>query len=155
MVRRRDPATLDLFAWEQPRVVAALPEEATGRGPLDLRIAKVISYALDRARESDLKREDVAAEMTEFLRRKVSVDTLNKWAAPSSEMHRIPLDAFIALIKITGEIGLIGFIAELFEQVVVPAKYAAIIELHQIGEHKAKVAAREAELLAQVRGLRS
>lgn len=155
MSRRRDPSTLDLFAWEPASVVAALPEEATGRGPLDLRIAKALSYALDRARDAGLKREDVAAELTEFLRRKVSLDMLNKWAAPGSEAHRIPLDAFIGLIKVTSEIGLLGFVAEMFEQAVVPAKYAAVIELHQLEQAESEMAARKAKVMAQVRGLRS
>ncbi|QDY99092.1 hypothetical protein FQ775_01170 [Nitratireductor mangrovi] len=133
MKRRRDPHTSDLFAtdWEPPQVAVGYAPDVAGRGRLDSRIARLVSRALRDARDEDGKaRADIARCMSAYLDRPVSEAMLNKWAAEASEEHRIPLDAFVALIEATEAKDLLGFVPELFGFAVVPERYASLIEAH-------------------------
>jgi hypothetical protein len=154
MSRRRDPLTQDLFSWEPPKVTVGLAAEATGRGALDNQIARLVSRALRDAKDGGLSRADVAQRMSDTLERPISEASLHKWASEASEEHRIPLDAFLSLIEVTGCHGLLGFVAERFGFVVVDARYADLIELHLIEEHERDVAARKASLEAKWRARR-
>lgn len=153
MTRRRDNLTGDLLTWEPPKVEVGYGEEVSGRGSLDNRIARVVSEALRDAKASaSLQRADVARRMSDFLGRTVSEDMLNKWASEASQ-HRIPLDAFVALIEVTGSVGPLNFVPKYFGYAVVPEKYRDIIELHLIEEHEREVDQRKAALVAKLRGL--
>ncbi|MFH1796307.1 MAG: hypothetical protein ABIF45_17595 [Pseudomonadota bacterium] len=155
MKRQRDPLTGDLFSWEAPKVAVGYSDDVAGRGALDSQISRLISRALRDARdEGKGSRADIAKAMSAELRRPVSEAILNKWSAEASGEHRIPLDAFIALIKATEADGLLGFIPSLFGFAVVPEHYADIIELHLIDEHERDIVARRAALQARVRAKR-
>lgn len=152
MVRDRgDRATSDLFSWEPPPVVVGYSEEVSGRGELQNRIARLISRALRDARDDGKSRSQVAQELGQELGRNVSEDMLDKWASEASEAHRIPLDAFIALIRVTGANQLLGFVPEMFGFVVVEKKYEAIIELQLLEEHEREIAAYKARVSARLR----
>jgi len=154
MSRRRDPFTQDLFTWQPPKVAVSLGEDSAGRGALDNQIARVVSRALREAKEDGTSRAEIARRISDLLGRSVSETTLDKWASEASEEHRIPLDAFLSLVEATGCHGLLGFIAERFGFVVVPGRYADLIELHLIDEHEREVAARRAALEARWRARR-
>ena len=155
MKRRRDPLTGDLFTWEPPQVAVGYSEDVVGRGALDNQIARLIGRALrDTRDEGKGSRADVARTISAELNRPVSEAMLNKWSAEASGEHRIPLDAFIALIKATDANALLGFIPSLFGFVVVPERYADIIELHLIDEHEHDIVARKVALQARVRAKR-
>ncbi|WP_417766752.1 hypothetical protein [Stappia sp.] len=154
MTRRRDPLTPDLFSWEPPKVTVSLGDEAPGRGALDNQIARMVSRALREAREDGSSRAEIARQISATVGRTVSESTLDKWASEASEEHRIPLDAFIALVEATGCNGVLGNIVERFGFVVVPARYADLIELHLIEEHAQEVAARRAAVEAKWRSRR-
>lgn len=128
--------------------------EVTGRGPLDNRIARLIGQALRDARDEDLTRRDVCARMAEYLRRPVSEAMLNKWSSEGSEDHRIPLDAFLALIRATGARELIGFVAGEFGLTVIEGEYAELIEAQLLDEHMAEMEARRQALAAKRRARR-
>ncbi|SDU09136.1 hypothetical protein [Stappia sp. ES.058] len=151
MSRRRDTQTQDLFSWTPPQVTVGLGEEQSSRGALDSQIARMVSRGLREAREGGASRAEIARQISETLGRAVSETTLDKWASEASEEHRIPLDAFIALVDATGCQGLLGAIVERFGLVVVDARYADLIELHLIEEHERDVAARKASLEARWR----
>lgn len=111
MSRRRDPLTKDLFSWEPPKVAVGYSADVIGRGKLDNKIARLISHALRDVRdEQGLSRETVAQKISEFLGREVTSATLYKWTSESSDNHRIPLDAFVALVHATGAKDLLGFV---------------------------------------------
>lgn len=150
---RRDTRTMDLLAWEPPQVAAGYGVEVAGRGPLENRIARMIAQALrDAQDERGLGRETVAGLMTLELHRSITKDMLDKWTSEASTSHRIPLDAFCALVKVLEADELLGFIPDLLGYVAVPKKYADIIEMHLIEEKARDLEARRQALTARLRG---
>lgn len=150
MVRHRDPLTKDLFDWEPPKVSVGYSAEVMGRGPLDNRIARIIGQALRDARDDGLSRAEVARQMSTYLRRPVSEAMLNKWSSEGSEDHRIPLDAFIALVHATDARELLGFVPGEFGMTVIESEYAGMIKLHLIREKKREIEAMELALEREV-----
>lgn len=139
---KRDPLTLDLFRdWQPPQVAVTLPGDAPRGGTLGGRIARALSQAMAN---SSLSREEIASAMTEYLGELVTKNMLDAYASQAREEHRISLERFIALVEVTGATGLLGFVAEAFGMVVVPAKYADLIELHFIDEQLQTLEARRA-----------
>ncbi|WP_288082626.1 hypothetical protein [Shinella sp.] len=150
MSRRRDPLTKDLFSWEPPKVAIGYSADVIGRGRLDAKIARLIAHALRDAREEhDLSREDVAQQISDYLGRRVSADMLYKWTSESSEDHRIPLDAFIALVHATGAKGLLGFVPGEFGLTVIENEYAELIEERLLEDHIEEMQARRQVLVAR------
>lgn len=150
MARRRDPLTKDLFTWEPPKVAVGYSADVIGRGRLDAKIARLISHALRDARdEQGMSRETVAQKISDFLGRKVSADMLYKWTSESSEDHRIPLDAFIALVHATGARDLLGFVPGEFGLTVIEDEYAELIEERLLIDHREEVDARIQMLAAR------
>lgn len=154
MARPRDTLTGDLFSWTPPSVAVGYSAEVTGRGALDNRIARLIGHALRDAREDGMSRSDVARRMTDWLGRAVSEAMLNKWSSEGSEEHRIPLDAFIALVQATGNKNLLGFAPGEFGLTVIETEYAELIEAHLLDEHIEELQARRQVLSARRRARR-
>jgi len=153
---RRDKLTIDLFdEYEPEAVTVGFDAEVTGRGALDNQIARIVSRALSQAQDKGVNRDAIAERMTEFLQRKISKDSLDKWASEGATGHRIPFDAYVALVSTTGCIDLLGFAPNRFGFAVVPEKYASVIELHLLEEKEQKLAARKNSLMAGLRGMRS
>lgn len=149
MSRRRDPLTKDLFSWEPPKVAVGYSADVIGRGKLDNKIARLISHALRDAREDQgLGRDTIAKKMTDYLGREVSSATLYKWTSESSDNHRIPLDAFVALVHATGAKDLLGFVPGEFGLTVIEDEYADIIEERLLEDHRDEVEARIRALAA-------
>lgn len=146
---------LNPFAWEPPQVAVGYSDDVTGKGPLQNRIARLVSRALRDARDDrNISRAEVAHRMTEELGRPVSEGMLDKWASEAGEAHRIPFDAFIALVSVTGAMDLLGFLPNLMGFVVVPQKYKAFIDLQLLEDHERDVAAYKAQIQANLRGQR-
>ncbi|MEO0496299.1 MAG: hypothetical protein AAF141_02865 [Pseudomonadota bacterium] len=153
--RARDTHTGDLFAWKPEPVSVGYDEEAVGRSTTSNKIARLLSRALREAKdESGFSREDIATLISEHIGRAVSKDMLDKFSSEASEDHRVPLDVFIALIEVTENHRLIGFIPSLFGFVAVDQKYEAIIQLSLLEEHEKELAAHKAALTAKMRGRR-
>ena len=152
MARHRDPLTKDLFAWEPPQVAVGYGAEVMGRGALDNKIARLVSRALTDAREvRGIQRGTVAKSMSDYLGRPVSPDMLNKWSSEAAEGHRLPLDAFIALIEATKSIELTGFVPGEFGLTVIEDEYAELIEDQLLAEHQEEIRARREVLRAKRR----
>ncbi|MFG1409478.1 hypothetical protein V5G24_00060 [Xanthobacter sp. VTT E-85241] len=148
---RPDRSTLDLFHdWEPPQVTVA-PREEDMRGPLDLVIARLIKRALADCKQS---REVIAQKMSDYLGRPISKDMLDAWASPAKS-NRMPLDAFAALVDATGDMSLLGWLPAEHGFVVVPARYADLIELHLLEERETEIARRKAMVAARYKGGRS
>ncbi|WP_246750302.1 hypothetical protein [Martelella lutilitoris] len=154
MARRRDPLTKDLFSWEPPKVAVGYSADVIGRGRLDGKIARLVGQAFRDAREDGMSREDIAAEMSRFLGRDISATTLYKWTSESSEGHRIPLDAFIALVHATGAKDLLGFVPGEFGLAVIESQYADLIEERLLEDHIEEMQARRQVLAAKRKGRR-
>jgi len=151
MARYRDPLTKDLFSWQPPQIGVGYGAEVTGRGALDNRIARMIGHALRDAREDGLSRAEVARRMTAYLGRSISEAMLNKWSSEGSEDHRIPLDAFIALVHATGAMALLGFAPGEFGLTVIETEYADLIEARLLDDHIEEMLARRQMLATRRR----
>lgn len=150
----RDPHVRDLSSWEAERVTIGYGDDVTGRGSLGNQVTRLVGRALRDAKDAGLGRAELAKRMSDRLGRPVNVTSLDKWASEAAEDHRIPLDAFAALVEATGQHALLGFLPDLFGYAVVDARYVDLIELQQLQEHEAEVTARKNALLARVRGRR-
>ncbi len=133
--RYRDPLTKDLFEWQRPQVAVGYSDDVTGRGRLDNKIARLIGQALRDARDDGKSRAQVARSMSEFLGRTISEAMLNKWSSEGSEDHRIPLDAFMALVHATEVRALLGFVPGEFGLTVIENEYAEMITDQLLDEH--------------------
>lgn len=151
MPKHRDPYTADLFEWQPPQVAVNMPAEAVRGGTLRTQIARAVSQALKECGQS---REDVARAMSAYLEQDVSKNMLDAYASPSRDEHHISLERFLALIEATGGYGLLGFIADHFNHVVVPAKYSDLIELHMVEEQLERQTLRKNALLARWKATR-
>lgn len=148
--KARDRATSDLFDWRPPQVAAGFEELAPG-GRIAARISRAVALAL---KECGKSRAEIARAMSDELGASVSEAMLDAYASQAKEGHRITLERFIALAQATGCVDLIGFVAGFFGQVVVPERYAALIELHLIEEHERDVARRKQAVEARWRAAR-
>ncbi|WP_323790099.1 hypothetical protein [Thalassovita sp.] len=154
MSRYRDPLTKDLFSWEPPKVAVGYSNDVIGRGRLDNKIARIIGQALRDARDEGLRRSDVASGISAFLNRPISEAMLNKWSSEGSEDHRVPLDAFIGLVQVTGAKDLLGFVPGEFGLTVIEDEYAGLIEERLLDDHIEEMLARKKVLLAHKRAKR-
>lgn len=149
MTKRRDPLTKDLFEYQPPKVAVRYDDGVTGRGSLDNKIARLISRALRDARDDGNTRADIAASMSRYLNRSISTAMLDKWASEASDEHRIPLDAFIALVDATGAKELLGFVPGMFNLTVIENEYADLIEDRLLEDHIEELVARRQVLSAK------
>ena len=131
MSKRRDPNTMDLFRdYETPDTMIARCDPEILRGgtgaTLDVKISRAVAVAMDRSEKS---REQIAEEMTAYLDgRRVSKDMLDAYASPGREDHRITLERFMALAKVTNPYPLLAFVCEAYGFVAVPQKYSKIVD---------------------------
>ncbi|WP_026379395.1 hypothetical protein [Afifella pfennigii] len=153
MPRPRDPLTLDLFDWEPPAMTVGYGEDVTGRGPLDLRISRLLAKALQDMRDEGIDRGEIARRMSERLGRSVSKEMLYKWSSPGSSEHRITLDAFAALIAVTERWELLGVLPGLFGYAVVSDDCREIIRLHQMKERRQTIAQHSSAIDAEIAAL--
>ena len=147
--RYRDPLTKDLFDWQPPKVAVGYGAEVMGRGRLDNRIARPIAQALRDARDDGKSRAEVARSMSDYLGRTISDAMLNKWSSEGSEDHRIPLDAFVALVEASGAKELLGFVPGVFGLTVIESEYAELIEERLLDDHIEEMQARKQVLAAR------
>ncbi|MBB4953992.1 hypothetical protein H4S14_002054 [Agrobacterium vitis] len=151
MSKRRDPNTMDLFRdYQPPEVVARFAPEVSKGGTLDVKIARVLSEAMTRCGKS---REQIAADMSEYLSQNVTENMLDCYASPARRDHKITLERFIALIDATDCFELLNFICEFSGFVAVPARYAEVIRLWQTEEKLADLERQRAALRGKVGGL--
>lgn len=152
---RRDTHTADLLSWEPPEVAVGYGLDVIGRGGLDNQIPRLLSRALDDVKdEKGLSRAVIAGLMTLELHRNISKDMLDKWTSEASISNRIPLDAFIALVKVTEAADLLGFIPGILGFAVVPQKYAEIVQLYLLEEKEREINAAKTAVQARLRGIR-
>lgn len=145
---QRDHLTLDLLDWQPPKVAVGFEPSELAGNRLGSKISRAVALAL---KECGKSRIEVAARMSEELGYAVSVDMLDAYASEAKESHRITLERFVALVTATGCLNLLGFVAGLFDHVVVPDRYGAIIELHLLEEHEKKLARHKDALSAKLR----
>lgn len=148
----RDPAD-DPIAFPAAPASIGYSDDVIGHGPLENRIARLVGRALQDARGDGTYRGEVAGRMATYLGRPISQGTLDKWSSEAADNHRIPLDAFVALVDATRQHALLGFIPGLFGYAVVSAAATEVIRLHALLQHRERVARHQAETDAQIHAL--
>lgn len=148
MVRARgDSLTGDLLSWEPPKVAAGFEPGAVRGSRIANQISQVVRLALDGH-----DRTEIAARMSEELGYPISRATIDSYASEGAEAHKITLERFIALVEATACTDALAFVAGRFDHVVVPERYAAIVEYHLLEEHEQDVARRKQAALAKMKG---
>lgn len=112
-MNRADHRQLSLEALLEPP-----PAIGSGPGSLDigLKIREALSALLheaaDPATGRKIDRHDVASAMSRLSGRDHTKNMLDRYAAPSAEDWRFPLEALPALVKATGDYRLLFLVAE-------------------------------------------
>lgn len=122
---RGDDKTLDLLAWEPPSTTVSFPEDQVRAASLRATVARAVSLSLKDCAKS---REDVAAEISEYLGEPVGKNILDAYASEAREDHVINVVRFMALIHATGDVRLLQMLAEPFGLAVVEQRYLPAIE---------------------------
>ena len=149
--RRQDNTTMDLFRdYQPPEVTVGYDPEITKGGTLSVKIARAVSHAMQ---ESGKSRAEIATQMSVYLDQNVTENMLNTYASPARDDHKITLERLIALVEVTDSHGLLGFVAGFSDFVVVPKRYAEIIELWVAEEEKTKMDRHLTMLRSKVKGL--
>lgn len=123
---RRDDKTLDLLAWEPPKIVKRFDDHRVRTVELSTQLARAVSETL---RDATSDRKEIAAEMSSWLGGDpVSKDMLDKYASQAAADHLISLPRAIALIHATGDIRLLQMIAEMFDHVVIESRWLGAVD---------------------------
>ena len=150
MVRRRPCAeTLDLLAWEPPPAAVSFPPEQIRAATIAARFSRAVAQTL---RDCKKDRAQIAEEMGEYLGETVSVNMLDAYASEAREDHKINLPRFAALIHATQDYRLLSVLADLFDHVVIPERFAAAVEIVALQEKADELMARKAVAVKKWKG---
>lgn len=152
MKKRRDNMTLDIFRDYTPVEVAArIDPDVSKGGTLDVKIARVLAYAMQK---SEMSRGAIADAMSEYLGQRVTENMLDCYASPARRDHKITLERFIALLEVTDCYDLLAFVCEFAGFVAVPERYADIIEIWREDREIEERTRRRDALAGRIRGLK-
>jgi desulfoferrodoxin (superoxide reductase-like protein) len=119
--RRGDSETLDILEdWTPPEVVKRYDDTRVRTASLRAKVARAVSETL---RECNMRREDIAAAMSEWLGEEVTKNMLDAYSSEAREEHTIPYLRLLALIEVTDDVRLLQVGAEMFDHVVADNKY--------------------------------
>lgn len=133
MAPRRDPDTLDLFAWQPPEVVQRYDERAVMALSWRDRVSRAVRETLN---SSALSRPEIAGAMSAWLGEGEEVPTsmLDAYASQAREGHTISYLRMIALGVVTGDPRLLQLAAEPLGRVVIEDRYLGAIQEAQATE---------------------
>lgn len=140
--RRGDTGTMDLLDWKPPKAAARFEDEEVRAATLSARIGRAIAVIL---KECEKSREEVAAEMSEFLGEDVSKAMLDAYCSQAREGHNISLVRAEALLHATGDPRIFGDILERHGFAVIPKRYLKAIDQAYWADVKQYAAKREKE----------
>lgn len=90
------PLDFDVFAIETTTGIVA----AVGESELDAGIRQAFGSVLERAFAKGQSRERIADSLTACLGRPIGKAQLDQWAAPSQADRRVPVDVWMAVMKV-------------------------------------------------------
>ena len=117
--------------------------------PTTIAQAHLLVLADELERHAELARVQIARALSEYLGHTISEAMLNEWSWEGSGDHRIPLDAFIALVHATGAKELLGFAPGEFGLTVIASEYAEMIEERLLDDHIEEMQARKQVMAAR------
>lgn len=130
--RRRDTASSDMFADYQPRPVVERFSAERVRAPrLLMRIKQALKETL---RECGRSREQVAAEISEYLGEVVSPLMLDQYTSGANEKSNIPAHRLVAVFAVTGDIRLINALLDGTAAIAVPSRCEALLRIERMKE---------------------
>lgn len=134
----KDQKTLDLFDWEPPQVVERFEPERVKAFSIKNVIAKGVAATCDA---SSMKRDEIAAGMSEFLGETISVNMLNAYASEAREDHTIPFYRLMALVKVTGDKRLLQLGTDMVDASVIDNTFLTWVEVGQLAAKRTQVKA--------------
>ncbi|EFO30967.1 conserved hypothetical protein [Roseibium sp. TrichSKD4] len=148
----RDLYTIDMFSdWTPPRVSVGYETGAIPGNRVGSRISRALGLAL---KDCGKGRAEIAHLMSERLDQKVTLAMLDAYAAEGKTGNNITVERFHALIHATGQLRLLGFLAEDFDMKVIPARFESVIELALLEDHEVELETRKKLLRAKIGGTR-
>ncbi len=133
---RNDNMTGDLLDWKPPSVIKRFDDDRIKAATVRDRIAHAVAETFS---ESTLSREQIAQKMGEFLGEPVTKNMLDAYASEAREDHTIPYHRLLAIVHATGDIRPLQLGAELFDFLVVDARYGKLIDLGLMVERAEKL----------------
>lgn len=124
-MKRRCPSTLDLLSWTPPETSRSFAAEEVRAASIGTKFCRAMALAL---KECGKSREEVAEEMSAYLREDVSLAMLNAYTSEARESHVINVTRYVALAHVTGDMRLLNLIAEMFDHVVIPRKFERLAQ---------------------------
>lgn len=139
----RDDRTLDLFDAARPeRAEVGFDQAEVRAATLAGRLCKAMALALKDCGKS---RDEVAAEMSEYLGEEVSKAMLDAYVSPARDKHTISVTRYAALIHSTGDMRLLGLLPALFGHAVIDRHYLPWVEMARLEEERHVLDRRIAE----------
>lgn len=143
MKHRGDGDTLDLLAdWKPEEVAVRFDREELRAATLQAKLCRAMKLALAMC---GMERAEIAAKMSEYLGKPVSKAMLDAYVSEGREDHCISVERFMALVHATGDLRLIGLLADCFGLAAVPRKFVAAIEQAMIDDKIAELTRRRDE----------
>lgn len=133
MAPPRDPRTLSLFDWEPPQLVKRFEDVRVRAASLRQKLSMGVAETLKGA---DIDRDQIAAEMSEWLGEEVSKNLLDAYASQAREDHSISLLRLLALIHATGDLRILQMMAEMFGHSVIENRFLPWVEVGQLADKK-------------------
>lgn len=146
MARSRDTRTLDLLSWQPPEAPAVRYEEPEAVRAATLRTSFIRAMRLAEEK-SGKSREQIAAEMSEYLGEDVSKPVLDQYMSEAREDYTINIVRFLAFVHVTGDFRVLSLLTEPFRLAVIDDRFLGAVEEAMCAEkieelHERKVQAR-------------
>jgi len=122
---RGDKCTLDLLAWQPPKVAETFtPERVQGHSDR-IRMARAYAEAI---KESGLSRDEIHTSMVAHMGHEFSRATLDRATAPSADAHEFTASKLIAFIKVVPDLRVANELLQGTGFCAIPEKYLSAIE---------------------------
>lgn len=118
------------------------PDTILEGAALSTAIREAVSDALAFAKAQGRDRFAVASDMSRLTGRDMTKNMLDRYAAPSADDWRFPLEALPALVKATGDTRLVTLIAEACGFKALPGEATAVAELVTLELQQRAISAR-------------
>ena len=128
---------LDLLQdWEPPPATVRFDADRVRAATIAHLLCRAVSEAL---KDTKLNRNEVAAQMSEFLGDHVTVNMLNAYASPARQDHPISMARFISLLHATKDRRLLELLAEPLGWAVIERRHLPMIELAAVQERQGEL----------------
>jgi len=150
---RHDTETLDLLKWEKPEAAVRYEDTEVRGANIVARCCRAMSLAL---KECDRSREEIAAEMSEYLGETVTKAMLDAYVSEARDTHNINIYRFAALVHATRDFRLLSLLPSMFGFAVIDERYLPLIDVVLLEDKKEQLdrALDSARRRARLGGLR-